>query len=171
LRSIRALAACSSPPDSSELTLRASHNLARVGCNVYTGNCLVVTRELILELVSAARLLEEVDVVLSGYSERLAVGGEGMVRNGMVEEVVDFGAGHDGYEGRRAIGDSLLLPIDVLGCKLWSFGRLGDVGLLAGCDAAGVSVVLAFPKITATAASTSTRIGGFATRRAILDIV
>jgi hypothetical protein len=41
-----------------------------------------------------------------------------MVRNGMVEEMVDFGAGHDEYGGRRAIGDSLLLPIGVLGCKL-----------------------------------------------------
>jgi hypothetical protein len=92
----RALAACSSPPDSSELTLRASHNLAGVGCNVYTGNRLVVTCQLILELISAASLLEQVDVVLAGYGKRLAVGGEGMVRNGMVEEVVDFGAGHDG---------------------------------------------------------------------------
>jgi hypothetical protein len=92
----RALAACSSPPDSSELTLRASHNLAGVRCNVYTGNRLVVTCQLILELISAASLLEQVDVVLAGYGKRLAVGGEGMVRNGMVEEVVDFGAGHDG---------------------------------------------------------------------------
>lgn len=74
--------------------------------------------QLILELVSAARLLEEVDVVLAGYSERLAVGGEGMVRNGVVEEVVDFGAGHGGGDGRRAVGDSLLLPVGVLGCKL-----------------------------------------------------
>jgi hypothetical protein len=75
-----------------------------------------------LELISTARLLEEVDVVLAGYSERLAVGGEGMVRNGMVEEVVDFGAGHDVDGGRRAIGDSLLLPVGGLGCnvvELW----------------------------------------------------
>jgi hypothetical protein len=80
----------------SEVTLRACHNLPRIGRNIHTGNRLVVPRQLILELVPAARLLEEVDVVLAGYGERLAVGREGVVRNGMVEEVVDFGAGHDG---------------------------------------------------------------------------
>ena len=44
----------------------------------------------------------------------VVVDGEGEV----VEEVVDFGAGHGGGDGRRAVGDSLLLPVGVLGCKL-----------------------------------------------------
>lgn len=50
--------------------------------------------QFILELVAAARLLEQVYVVVPAHGERLTVGGERVVRNGMVEEVVDFGAGH-----------------------------------------------------------------------------
>lgn len=76
------------------LTLRASHNLARVWCNVHARDCLVVTRELILELVSAAALLEDVDIVLTCDSKRLAISGEGVIRNWRVKEMVDFGASH-----------------------------------------------------------------------------
>jgi hypothetical protein len=91
---LRSISCLCHAPDGSTPTLRARDNLPGVGRNIHTGNRLVMPRQLILELVPAARLLEEVDVVLAGYGERLAVGREGMVRNGMVEEVVDFGAGH-----------------------------------------------------------------------------
>lgn len=89
--------------------MRASDNFARVGCNVNPSDRLVVPRQLILQLVTTARLLEQVDIVLASDGERLAVGGEGMVRNGVVEEVVNFGASH--ADVRVAIGDSLLLQL------------------------------------------------------------
>ena len=54
-----------------------------------------MARQLILELEAAARLLEEVDAVLTSYGQRLAVGGEGVVGNRVVEKVVHFGGGHD----------------------------------------------------------------------------
>ena len=103
---------------SSRLTLRASHDLASPRGNINTRDRLIMTGQFILQLEATARLCVQVNIVLTSYSERLAVGGEGMVRNGVVEEVVDFGAGHGGEDGRRAVGDSLLLPVGVLGCKL-----------------------------------------------------
>lgn len=73
------------------LTLRAGDNLARDGRNVYARNGLVMPRQLVLELVPTAGLGEQIDVVVAGYGERLAVGGEGVVCDGMVEQMVDVG--------------------------------------------------------------------------------
>lgn len=91
-----------------KLTLRTSNDLAGIGRNVYACDRLVMPSEFILQFVSAAALLEQVDAVVASYGEGLAVGGEGMVCDGVVEEMVDFRASHcDGLE--NAIGDSLLL--------------------------------------------------------------
>ena len=38
----------------------------------------------------------QIDIVLTSYGERLAVGREGMVRDGVVKEVVDFWGDHVG---------------------------------------------------------------------------
>lgn len=89
------------------LTLGAGDDLAAVGRNIHSSYSLVMSGQLILERVLAARALVQVDNVLPSYSERLAVGGEGVVRDGMVEEVVDFWGSH--YVSWEAIGDSLLL--------------------------------------------------------------
>jgi len=75
-------------------TLRARHDLAGIRRNVDTRDRLVVPRQLILQLKASARPRVQVDVVLAGDGERLAVGGEGVVRDGVVEEVVHFWGGH-----------------------------------------------------------------------------
>lgn len=76
------------------LTLRAGYNLARVGSNINARDSLVVTGQFILKLEATARLRIQVDIVLPSYSQRLTVGREGVVRNWVVEEVVDFWGGH-----------------------------------------------------------------------------
>jgi hypothetical protein len=90
------------------LTLRAGHNLARVGSDIHTRDRLVVSSQLVLELETAALPCVQVDIVVTSYGEGLAVGGEGVVRNWVVKEVVDFGRNH-GCVG--AVGDSQLLQI------------------------------------------------------------
>lgn len=52
--------------------------------------------ELVRQGVLAACLLIQVDNVLLCNGEELLVCGEGMVGDGPVEEVVDFGGGHFG---------------------------------------------------------------------------
>lgn len=101
------LAAWSANSDWRKGTLRARHDLAALGCDVDTCDGLVVAGQLILQRVLVARALVQIDNVLTGDGEGLAVGGEGVVRDGVVEEVVDFWGGH--CEGTGAIGDSLLL--------------------------------------------------------------
>jgi hypothetical protein len=63
--------------------------------------------ELVYELVRAADLGVELDRRVPGNGERLSVGREGMVGDGVVEEVVDLGGCHDEYRGDRR---SSLLP-------------------------------------------------------------
>lgn len=89
--------------------MRACHNLARIRRNIHTRDSLVMACQLILQLEFPTLSLVQVDVVFAGYGERLAVGGEGVVRDGVVEEVMDFWGGH--FVGRCAIGDSLLLQV------------------------------------------------------------
>lgn len=80
------------------LTLRAGHDLAGVGSNINSRDRLVVSSQFILKLETTARLRIQVDVVVASYSQRLAVGGEGMVGNWVVKEVVDFGGSHFGVK-------------------------------------------------------------------------
>lgn len=47
----------------------------------------------------------ELDIVVFGDCQGLPVGGEGVIGNGVMEEVVDFWSSHD---EENAIGDSLL---------------------------------------------------------------
>jgi hypothetical protein len=90
------------------LTLRAGHDLARVGSDIYPRDRFVVSSQLVLELEPAALPRVQINIVVAGYGEGLAVGGEGMVRNRVVKEVVDFGGDH-GCVG--AVGDSQLLQM------------------------------------------------------------
>ncbi len=86
------------------LTLRAGNNTTRVGSNINTRHRLVVALELVLELEGIADLAVELNCRVSGDSKRLAVGRERVVRNGVVEEMVNFGSGH---VERCAIGVAL----------------------------------------------------------------
>lgn len=89
-----------------EITLRAGDNLATVWCNVYSSHSFVMSSEFIFQLELSTCLPVEVDVVLAGYSQRLTVSGERMVRDRVVEEVVDFRS-HSVYVLLCAIGGAL----------------------------------------------------------------
>ena len=77
-------------------TLRASDNSAAVKCNVYASDCFVMTFELVLEFESIACSTVELDTGVSCDCKGLPICGEGMVRNGTVEKVVDFWSSHCG---------------------------------------------------------------------------
>ena len=65
--------------------------------------------ELILQCEFVAGAGVELDVVVSCYGLVFAVCGEGVVRNWVVEEVVDFGWGHGRWEEADR-SSSLLSP-------------------------------------------------------------
>ena len=80
-------------------TLRTSHDPATLRRNVDSSDSLVVTTKLVYELEVIARLAVQLDVVVAGDSDSLAITGEGVVGNGSVEEVVNFWAGHRAVVG------------------------------------------------------------------------
>jgi hypothetical protein len=73
-----------------------------------------MARQFIRKLKLVSVLLEQINIVLPRYGKRLAVGGEGVVRNGMVEEVVHFRGRHSNRI--VAIGGALYY------CFEWSIG-------------------------------------------------
>ena len=90
-------------------TLRASHDHAAVRSNINACDGLIVAFQLIFEGEAIARVAVQFDIIVSCYSERLTVGREGVVGNGVVEEMVDFGSGHD----EEAIGVALYYRLQV----------------------------------------------------------
>lgn len=72
-------------------TLGAGDDLARVGRNVDGGYGLVVADELVDGGEAIAGALVELDLVFAGDGKLGAVGGEGVVGDGLVEEEVGFG--------------------------------------------------------------------------------
>jgi hypothetical protein len=90
------LAALAGLPDVGVAVLRAGHDAAAVGGDVDAGDQLVVTSEFILQAELVALLGVELDVVGAGHSQGVAVGGERVVGDWGVKEVVDFGRGHFG---------------------------------------------------------------------------
>jgi hypothetical protein len=93
--------------------LRTGHNLARIGSNIDTGNELVVAAQLVVESKGFAVGRVQLDGIVSGDSECLAIGREGVVGDWVVEEVVNLrGGGHDEGSKRQ---ESSLLPV-WMGC-------------------------------------------------------
>lgn len=76
------------------LTLRASNNPATVQSNIHTGDSLIMAFELILELETIAGSSIKFNTGVSCYSQCLLVGREGVVGDGMVEEMVNFWSCH-----------------------------------------------------------------------------
>ncbi len=76
------------------LTLRASHNSARLECYVYTGNSLIVTLQFILKLEAIADSSVELDAGVSCNGQGLSVGGKGVIRDWVMEKMVDLRRGH-----------------------------------------------------------------------------
>lgn len=75
-------------------TLGARYNPSTLWCDINTSDGLVVTFQFILELELMPCSTIQLNTGISGDSQRLPVSGEGMVGDGVVEKVVDFGAGH-----------------------------------------------------------------------------
>lgn len=75
-------------------TLRASDNSSAVQSNVHTGDRLIMTLQLVFQLKSSPGSSIELNSGVSCNSQRLLVSREGVVGDGMVEEVVDFWSGH-----------------------------------------------------------------------------
>lgn len=84
-------------PDISVAVLRARDNLARARGDVNTSDQLVVSTELVLEGELRAIGGIQLDDIVAGNSEALAVGGEAVVGDRVVEQMVHLGSGHCGY--------------------------------------------------------------------------
>jgi hypothetical protein len=84
--------------------LRASDDLSRVRRNVYSSYSLVVSSEFILQFKALARPIVYFDIVLFCDGKHTMVGGEAMVGDWVVEEMMNFGRCHD---CNRAIGGAL----------------------------------------------------------------
>lgn len=78
-------------------TLRACHNAPTVGSDINTGDSLVVTLELILELVVVANPAVQLNSCVSSNGKDGMIGRKGVIGNWAVKEVVNFGGGHDDY--------------------------------------------------------------------------
>lgn len=81
-------------PDECVPVLRAGHNTAGVRRNVETGDSLVMPLQLVLQPEGIASLAIQLDGRISGDGQGRAVDGEGVVGDGVVEEVVDLGCSH-----------------------------------------------------------------------------
>ena len=75
-------------------TLRARHDHAAIWSNINTRDSLVMAFQFVLEVEFGPAFVVELDIVVSSDGQGLPVSGEGMVRDGMVEEMVDFWARH-----------------------------------------------------------------------------
>lgn len=75
-------------------TLGASHNLARIRSDINGGNGLIVTGELVIQGEARAIVLVELNSVVACDGKELAIGREGVVRNALVKEEVDFWGRH-----------------------------------------------------------------------------
>ena len=107
-------------------TLGAGDNATTVRSNVNAGDGLVVALELVLQLEGIANLAIELDGGVSGNGQRLMVRREGMVSDGAVEKMVNFGSGHCEDEVGLRDRSSSLLPL----CQV----AIGDAG---GCVSHG----------------------------------
>lgn len=112
-------------PDVGVAVLRAGDNLARVGGNVDSGDELVVAAQLVVEGEARAIGRVQLDRVVSGDSQRVAIGREGMVGDGVVEEVVYLGGGHDEEEGRSLLSTASF-GVYKVALECWSLS-LADV--------------------------------------------
>ncbi len=91
-------------PDQGVTVLGTGDDAAGAGSDVDTGDGLVVTLELVLQLEGRTNSSIEFDRRILGNGESVAIGREGVVGNGAVEELVNFGSSHRGLMvvgGRR----------------------------------------------------------------------
>ena len=75
-------------------TLGASHNTTSFRGDVDTCDCLIMPLQFILQCKLATGAFIELNMILSGHAQCLSVSGEGMISNGVMEEMVNFGRRH-----------------------------------------------------------------------------
>ena len=86
-------------------TLGTGHNSPAVQRNIDTRDQFIMTLQLVLELESTSCSSVKLDSGVSGNGESLLVSGEGMIRDWMVKEVMDFWRVH--FEDLCMIGGAL----------------------------------------------------------------
>lgn len=94
-------------------TLRACYNPPTFQRNINASNRLIMTLQLIFELESIARASIKLDPDVSCNCQRLFVGGEGVIGDRIMEELVNLGSGH--CECIELIGGALYYQCDLLG--------------------------------------------------------
>lgn len=111
-------------PDVCISVLRAGDNPTGRGSDVDASDCFVVTAKFVLEgeLVGGGGV--ELDIRVPRNGESAAVGGEGVVGNGRVEEVVHLGRSHYRIDRRGGLS-----TVDVVGGEEPGGGDDGEVGL------------------------------------------
>ncbi len=75
-------------------TLGTCDNSAAARSDINTSYGFIVALQLILQLERIADFTIQLEGRVLGHSERLAIGGEGVVGNGAVEEMVNFWGSH-----------------------------------------------------------------------------
>lgn len=78
--------------------------------------------ELVLELEGVSNPAIQLDRRVASNGEGLPVGGEGVVRNGVVEEVVNFWLRHYGEWAGSAIGVALYYRLELCDMDIWGIG-------------------------------------------------
>lgn len=76
-------------------TLGARHNHATIWCNVNSSNGLIMSLQFVLKCKIVSGPVIQLDINVASHCECPPVGGEGMVSNWMMEQVMDFWTGHD----------------------------------------------------------------------------
>lgn len=100
-----------------KLTLRARDNAAGVWRNVEAGDSLVMPLQLVLQPEGISSLAVQFDGRVSCDGQGRPVGGEGVVGDGVVEEVVDLWRSHlDVGSSDYVIGVALYYHGDSMRC-------------------------------------------------------
>jgi hypothetical protein len=85
-------------------TLRTRDDLARLRGDIHAGNSLVMPGKLILQREALSGASVQLHSRIASYGEARAIGIEGVVGDGLVEQKVDFWGGHD---DEKTIGATL----------------------------------------------------------------
>lgn len=76
-------------------TLGASHDTASFRGDVDTCDRLIMPLQFILQCELATGAFIELNMIVPGHGQGLSVGGEGMISNWVMEEMMNFGRRHD----------------------------------------------------------------------------
>jgi hypothetical protein len=81
--------------DGASRTLGASDNLPAPRSNVDAGHGLVMSSKLVLQCKAVSGAIVKLDAGVTSDSKQVPIGAEGVVGDGLMEQQIDFGGGHD----------------------------------------------------------------------------